>query len=228
MSPVGREEGPIFLGPCPLAATPPNAKRQGLGAAPTGLKFEIRKIILASASPRRRELLAQLVPEFEIIPSHIPEDERGGPRETAEGLARDKALSIAAQFRDAIVIGSDTVVAYEDDGWRQLAKPEGEVDARQMLRRLSGREHVVITGVAVIGPGFAEIVSDITRVRFRDLSDGEIAEYVATGEPMDKAGAYAIQGGAAGFVEGIDGSISNVIGLPLEILGPILNRAMAT
>ncbi|HVT13758.1 MAG TPA: Maf family protein [Fimbriimonadaceae bacterium] len=193
-------------------------------AREVALQFEIRQIILASASPRRLELLKQLAPEFEVVPSDVPETELGDPWETAVGLALAKARAVAYRFFDEIVIGADTVVAYEEDGWHQLAKPENEADARRMLRTLSNREHVVITGIAVIAPEIQEATSDTTRVRFRQMSDAEIAKYVATGEPMDKAGGYAIQGGAKSFVERVEGSISNVVGLPLEVLGPILVR----
>ncbi len=150
--------------------------------------------------------------------------ELGDPWETAEGLALNKARAVAGRFFEDVVIGADTVVAYEDEGWRQLAKPAGEADARRMLRTLSDREHIVVTGIAVIAPGFLEAASDTTRVRFREMSDAEIAAYVATGEPMDKAGGYAIQGGASRFVADVQGSISNVVGLPLETLAPILDR----
>ena len=105
-----------------------------------------------------------------------------------------------------------------------LAKPRDAADARRMLRALSGREHVVITGVGLVWPGGSESFAETSRVRFRDLSDAEIADYVQTGEPMDKAGAYAIHGGAASFVEGLDGSLSNVVGLPIEALGKSLAR----
>lgn len=186
-----------------------------------------RRVILASASPRRRELLRQIVENFEVLPSEIEEPALPDPWETAKTLARDKARAIAQSHPDAIVIGADTVVAYMDHGWQQLAKPEDEEDAKRMLAALSGRGHVVITGIAVMAPGFEKIDADTTGVRVRVLTQKEIADYVATGEPMDKAGAYAIQGGARGFIVDIDGSLSNVIGLPLELLKPILDHAMA-
>ncbi|HWD39947.1 MAG TPA: Maf family protein [Fimbriimonas sp.] len=184
-----------------------------------------RSIVLASASPRRRELLGQIVENFEILVSNVDEEELtcDDPRLTAERLAEAKAWAVAELRPDATVIGADTVVAYEQDGnFTMLAKPMDEEDAVRMLRELSGRTHFVITGVAVSGVEGTEVFSERTDVEFRELSDKEIREYVATGEPMDKAGAYAIQGGAAGFVVRTDGSLSNVIGLPIERLQQLL------
>jgi septum formation protein len=178
-------------------------------------------VILASASPRRRELLSQVVAEFGVALSDVDEEllTTEDPWETAEGLGMAKARAVAAQHPDALVIGGDTVVAIEEEGgYTQLAKPADEADARRMLARLAGREHLVITGVGLVWPGGEGSFHETTRVRFRELDPDEIAQYVATGEPMDKAGGYAIQGGAAQFVSGIDGSLSNVIGLPLEAL----------
>jgi septum formation protein len=191
------------------------------------LRFPV-PVILASASPRRKELLAQITPEFEVRVSDVDEEAltTADPWETAERLALAKARAVAAQFPQAIVIGGDTVVAVGDEhgAYDQLAKPVDQEDARAMLGRLSGREHLVITGVGLVWPGGQESFHDTSRVRFRDLTDQEIREYVATGEPMDKAGAYAIQGGASGFVNGLEGSLSNVIGLPLEMLRERLER----
>lgn len=174
-------------------------------------------VVLASASPRRRELLAELIPDFQVAVSSVDEESltTGDPIETAEVLARAKAQEIARRFPRDLVIGSDTVVALGD---RQLSKPRDANDARQMLRALSGQAHEVITGVCLCWPGGERVFSDVTRVRFRPLTDSEIAAYVRSGEPMDKAGAYAIQGGAKTFVERSLGSLSNVIGLPLEAL----------
>jgi septum formation protein len=162
-----------------------------------------------------------------VVPSDLTEYELTDPWMTADRLAFDKACEVSRKHPGCLVIGADTVVAYSHLVWRQLAKPTSEQDGRSMLRQLSGREHVVITGVALIGPQIVETATDTTRVAFRELSDEEIASYVATGEPMDKAGAYAIQGGAKGFVDKIEGSLSNVIGLPLERLRPMLDRALA-
>jgi septum formation protein len=159
--------------------------------------------------------------EFEIVVSDVPEHVLPGehPRDTAERLASSKARAVAAARPSALVIGADTVVALPNgSGWTQFAKPEGASEACAMLRSLSGARHSVITGVAVISPFGEWVGSAETRVTFRDLLDAEIERYVETGEPMDKAGAYAIQGGAASFVAGVDGSISNVVGLPMELL----------
>lgn len=186
-----------------------------------------RPVVLASASPRRQALLRELVAEFEVVVADLDEEALtvADPWETAQRLAEAKARAVLCQRPDALVIGGDTVVALENDsGYQQLAKPRDAEDARHMLRALSDRAHVVITGFCLASQEAVLVDSDTTRVRFRDLSDEEIAAYVATGEPMDKAGAYAIQGGAAGFVAATDGSISNVVGLPLEKLRPYLDR----
>ncbi|HJP82163.1 MAG TPA: Maf family protein [Fimbriimonadaceae bacterium] len=187
-------------------------------------------VVLASASPRRQELLRQLVSTFEVIPADVDEESMtvDDPWETATRLALAKAQSVAAARPDALIIGSDTVVAIEEaTGFRQLAKPSDCEDAADMLNALSGRSHFVVTGIALILGQKTKVESDTTKVQFRPLSQGEISEYVANGEPMDKAGAYAIQGGAAGFVESVDGSTSNVIGLPLVLLERMLTEFWA-
>ena len=183
------------------------------------------QIVLASGSPRRRELLSQIVPDFVVDPADLDEDALTvlDPWQTAEELAVAKAMHVVKRHPGSLVIGSDTVVAYESPiGWSQLAKPLDSKDAERILGERSGRTHVVITGVAVVSPFATAAFVDTTRVTFRALSVDEISAYVSTGEPMDKAGAYAIQGGAAGFVERIEGLESNVIGLPVERLGPLL------
>lgn len=199
-------------------------------------------LILASASPRRKELLAQAGFVFEVRPAQINEDARAGedpisyvvrlarekaefvyseesadqgterrePPTTAESMKRDSAL---------IVLGADTTV--ELDG-KILGKPENEADAARMLRLLSGRTHRVITGVAVVTASGTHVASEVTGVRFLTLSDEEIASYVATGEPMDKAGAYAIQGFAARWVPRVTGCYFNVVGLPLALVSSML------
>ena len=151
------------------------------------------KLILASASPRRRELLEHLGLSFSVIPARGPETPPpgAGAGETARALSEAKAREVAAAHPDAVVIGADTVV--EIDGCL-LGKPRDEADAKNMLRRLSGREHRVCTGVTVIADGRTESLWETTRVFFRAMTDGEIDAYVATGEPMDKAGAYGYQG----------------------------------
>jgi septum formation protein len=180
-------------------------------------------VVLASASPRRRELLRQLVPEFEVVPADVDEDSFtvGDPWETARKLAVEKARAVSKNRPEALVIGSDTVVAIAvgRDTFEQLAKPRDESDAVRMLQLLSGRKHVVVTGVALVRGAVEWVLADTTTVWFRPLQEHEIREYVATGEPLDKAGAYAIQGGASQFIEKVEGSTTNVIGLPLEQLG---------
>jgi septum formation protein len=180
------------------------------------------KVILASASPRRRELLSRLIPDFEIDVPDLDEEALAvaDPKETAERLALAKALVVAARRPQALVIGGDTVVAL---GGRQFGKPSSHAEAAGMLSALSSRQHLVISGVALIWPAGQFVFSDVARVSFRALTQYEIEEYVATGEPMDKAGAYAIQGGAAGFVAGLEGDIETVIGLPLSKLAELLS-----
>ena len=175
-------------------------------------------IILASASPRRRELLEQIGLSFQIIPSLVEEKELPGESPDAHvvRLSLEKASEVAARDQTTArwIIGSDTIVLCDN---RILGKPTDAIQATSMLRLLSGREHRVLSGFAVIdkesGQQRAEAVS--TKVKFRQLTDEEIARYIATGEPMDKAGAYAIQGLGVCFVAGIEGSYTNVVGLPL-------------
>lgn len=163
------------------------------------------------------------------MPADVDEDALtvDDPWLTAEQLALTKANEVFRHNPDSIVIGGDTVVALGGEGaYRQLAKPINSADAEQMLGSLSGREHLVITGIAVVTADSIQVASDTTRVTFRQLGKDEVKAYVATGEPMDKAGAYAIQGGAKGFVAKVDGSLSNVIGLPVEVLRPMLETAI--
>lgn len=180
------------------------------------------RIILASASPRRRELLELLnVKPLETIPAlgrEQPHPELD-PAGLVQELSRAKAAEVAQSNPDAIVIGADTVVSV--DG-AVLGKPADADDARRMLAMLSGRGHEVFTGVTVIKSGRQQCFAERTAVRFRALGPEEIEAYVATGEPMDKAGAYGIQGLASQFVEGIEGDFFNVMGLPLCRLGLIL------
>ncbi len=176
------------------------------------------RLILASASPRRRELLEQIGLDFDVIPSAAKEQIR--PDETPEQLvvrlSLAKALDVAQrpEVQGRWFIGSDTIVLCRD---RILGKPKDSVEATAMLKLLSGQEHQVLSGFALLdrrsGRQITEAVS--TRVRFRQLTDNEIARYIATGEPDDKAGAYAIQGLGVCFVAGIEGSYTNVVGLPL-------------
>lgn len=185
-----------------------------------------RKIVLASASPRRRELLEGLISNFEVIPDNSEEVTEPDllPEEVVKKLATQKAQNVAAVAdREAIIIGADTVVFI--DGII-LGKPKDEAEAAEMLHRLSGREHHVCTGIAVVDNKTGKTVSDIQRtaVYFKPLSDGEIDRYIATGEPMDKAGAYGIQNLGALFVESIRGDYFNVVGLPVCRLAQILRR----
>ncbi len=183
------------------------------------------RIVLASASPRRQQLLSELGVSFQVDPAHVDEDALTvpDPVETAESLARTKALSVAARHPGALVIGGDTVVALDEI---QLSKPADFEDAVRMLLLLQGRSHRVITGISLQGPGLDQTFHDVTRVFFRPVSEEEIRAYVATGEPMDKAGSYGAQGMAATFVDRLEGSLSNVVGLPQEKLGPELARAI--
>lgn len=179
-------------------------------------------IVLASASPRRAELLSKIAPEFTVDPAHLDEDALTArdPWQTAENLSLAKALEVRPRHPEAVVVAGDTVVAYEEcpGVYVQLAKPETEEDAARMLRALSGRAHQVITGVALASPWGREAFCVTSTVWFRPISEDEVWEYVRTGEPMDKAGAYAIQGGAAKWVERVDGPVDNVIGLPVDEL----------
>ena len=181
-------------------------------------------LILASASPRRRELLSALGLSFEVRPAKGEEHPEPGLSggETAKRLSRAKCLEIAADAdENAVVIAADTVVCLDDE---ILGKPADEQDAKRMLRALSGRDHRVFTGVTVARGG--RVLSDFeeTAVHFRPLSEREIEAYIATGEPMDKAGAYGIQGRASLFVRAIEGDYFNVVGLPLCKLGQMLKE----
>ena len=175
------------------------------------------KIVLASASPRRVELIKTVAPECVYAPADIEEITPDGmpPEECPAYLAEQKAKAVAARFPDAAVIGCDTVVIIDGE---VLGKPRDEADAAEMLRRLSGRTHVVVTGVYVAFAGGGFGFSERTDVEFRRLREEEIADYVATGEPMDKAGAYGIQGVGSTLVRRINGDFYNVMGLPVARL----------
>ncbi|TYP57618.1 Maf family protein [Thermosediminibacter litoriperuensis] len=184
-----------------------------------------QKLILASASPRRRELLAQLGLDFKVIPSGIDEAflPSGPPELAAVRLADQKAADVALRAGEGIVIGADTIVVVDDI---ILGKPEDENNAREMLTRLSGRWHSVYTGIAVIDTASGRKISDYeeSRVKFKKLSPREIENYLKTGEPMDKAGGYGIQGKGALLVERIEGCYYNIVGLPLFKLGFMLSH----
>jgi septum formation protein len=184
-----------------------------------------KKLILASASPRRQEMLRQAGIEFEVNPAHIPEDQKPGepPIPYALRLAEEKAMKVAQQFPDALVLGADTIVVLDGE---ILGKPSDHADAARMLALLSGRTHQVTTAVSIVGPDQkVETRSLTTQVEFRSLEQREIQEYVAGGEPMDKAGAYAIQGGAARWVTRLEGDYSNVVGLPLALVTEMLRTS---
>lgn len=182
--------------------------------------LHLRQLLLASASPRRAEILRSVGWSFETLAVEIDETPR--PSEDAasyvERLAREKAEAAAQLSRESIVLGADTTVVI--DGMK-LGKPADEEDARRMLRRLSGRWHEVLTGVAFLRKGEETrwlVSHETTRVSFASISEDEIDWYVATREPMDKAGAYAVQGRAALFIEKIEGDYWNVVGLPVRLV----------
>ncbi len=181
-------------------------------------------IILASQSPRRRELLTQVGLTFRVHVSDVDEATAPGtpPARMVEELSRRKASAVAAlEGPEPLIIAADTVVALEG---AILGKPHSQEDAFAMLSALSGREHHVYTGVTVIHGGKSVTFHENTAVRFRPLSESDIRDYIATGEPMDKAGAYGIQGRGALLVEGISGDYGNVVGLPLFRLGRVLEE----
>ena len=181
------------------------------------------RVILASQSPRRRELLALIGITHEVRPADIDETYFPGekPAAHAERLARGKCAVIAEREPDALVIGSDTIVVVDGD---VLGKPADEADAARMLRRLSGRSHVVVTAVAVSWRGQTRSAVEEVNVTFHSLSDGDITAYIATREPMDKAGAYGVQGYGATIVERVDGDYFAVMGLPLQLLVRVLRE----
>ena len=181
------------------------------------------KIVLASGSPRRRELLSMLGAEFEVIPAKGEEKTEVGltPAETVVSLAKAKAEEVAFSCGDALVIAADTVVSIDGD---ILGKPASHEEAAEMLRRLSGRTHEVYTGLCIRCGGKTLCGFEETMVRFKALEPSEIESYAKTDEPMDKAGAYGIQGKAAVFVEGINGDFYNVMGLPLCRLDGMLKQ----
>ena len=186
------------------------------------------QLILASASPRRLEILRSLGIDPRVLPADLQEAPRPGesPRETAARLALSKALAAAATLAGsgpALILGADTVVVL--DGIL-LGKPADAADAARMLSFLSDRVHEVLTALALYEPAQSrsECGVSTTRVRFRPISDGDIARYVDTGEPMDKAGAYGIQGEGGRLVESFEGSYTNVVGLPVELLEELLAR----
>jgi septum formation protein len=193
----------------------------------------MRHLILASSSPRRRELLTQAGFTFEVHPAHIPEDPlpNEDPIAYVVRLARAKAEAVFEKISSQesappqVVLGADTTVTLDN---HILGKPIDAADAARMLRLLSGRTHRVITGVALASAQRTEVAAEVTGVRFLTLSDEEIAAYIATGEPMDKAGAYGIQGRAARWIPRVEGCYFNVVGLPLALVSVMLEAANST
>jgi septum formation protein len=184
----------------------------------------LHRLVLASASPRRRELLAQAGFTFDVFTAYVPEVRKPGedPIRFVTRLAREKAEAVAERHAvpaDTIVLGADTIVLVDDE---ILGKPQDKADAARMLRLLSGRTHQVITGVCLLKGRERQRAAEVTFVRFHTLSDTEIEAYVATGEPMDKAGAYAIQGLAGRWVPRIHGCYFNVVGLPLALVSSMV------
>jgi septum formation protein len=192
----------------------------------TGQDLENQRpsLILASASPRRRELLAQAGFSFEVIPTDVPEVRKPGedPIRFVTRLAREKAEAVAATHAvapDTLVLGADTIVVVDE---QVLGKPQDAADAGRMLRLLSGQTHQVITGLCLARGRERQRAAEVTFVRFVTLSDQEIDGYIATGEPLDKAGAYAIQGRAGRWVPRIHGCYFNVVGLPLALVSSMI------
>ena len=179
------------------------------------------RLILASGSPRRRELLGKMGYRFETCSPDVDEHVSGHARDIVTTLAERKAKAGAEHYQDGILIASDTLVSL--DG-APLGKPADAADACRMLRALSGREHEVFSGVCVMDVATGRHITRAVRtgVTFREMTDEEIDAYIATGEPMDKAGAYAIQGGASRFVSSLDGELENVIGFPVVEVGEML------
>lgn len=180
------------------------------------------QLILASQSPRRRQLMGLFGIPFTVRVADIDEtmDPAAEPAREVARVSREKALAVP-HGTDDVVVAADTIVVC--DG-RVLGKPHSRQEARQMLRLLSGRDHQVMTGVTVLRGAQEQVFTQITNLHFRHLSDREIDRYIATGEPMDKAGAYGIQGGAALFCQRMDGDYYNVMGLPVCRLGEVLRR----
>jgi septum formation protein len=182
-------------------------------------------LVLASVSPRRRELLATLGLPFAVVPSDVEEtlDPHPSIAAAVADLAERKARAVAGGLDSGLVIGADTVVVL---GQTVLGKPRDAADAERMLRALRGRDHDVITGVAVVDAsnGRGERSAVVTTLRMRDAQDAEIAAYVATGEPLDKAGSYAVQGKGGALVATVDGCYANVVGLPLCETAALLGR----
>ena len=183
------------------------------------------RFILASSSPRRRELLASVGAEFDVLPSHVPEEHRPGeaPEDYVARLSREKANAIAMQHPSRWVIAADTTVLLGD---QLLEKPLNKADAARMLSLIAGKTHIVYTGVTLQNAGLEIRDTRVaeSEVRMLPLSQSDVEWYVATGEPLDKAGAYAVQGVGAMFIDSIHGSYTNVVGLPLALLFQMMRK----
>jgi septum formation protein len=181
------------------------------------------QIVLASASPRRQELLKNAGIPFSVRPANLEEirEPNEDSKVFAERMAREKAKAVHKSMPDACILAADTVVVVDN---QVLGKPDSAGDAARMLRLLGGRQHKVITGVCLLGNGFEDVRSEITAVHFNPLIDGEIQDYISTGEPMDKAGAYGIQGLASCWISRIEGDYFNVVGLPVALVWQMLRQ----
>jgi len=198
------------------------------GAIVTHVKISaVGRIVLASASPRRAELLKSAAIDFEVMAAHLDETAHPGevPDRYVRRIAEAKARAVGERAGPRIVLAADTTVVVANE---MLGKPEDDEDARRMLRLLAGRVHAVVTGVTVLSDSRAMTRVESTEVEFAPLSAEEIDWYVSTGEPRDKAGAYAIQGGASRFVTRIAGSYSNVVGLPIALVYEMLKASGLT
>lgn len=184
----------------------------------------MRRIILASASPRRKEILGIFIPDFDCVVADVDETTEEGmpPADTVMTLAQRKARAVAGRYPDALVIGSDTIVCC---GGEILGKPRDTEDAGRMLELLSGNIHSVFSGVAVLCGGREYVSYEETKVKMREIAEDEKEAYLLSGEGADKAGAYGIQGMACAFIEKIDGSYHNVMGLPVYTLCALMREA---
>ena len=190
------------------------------------MRFRKCRLVLASASPRRRALLAEMGYAFDVVPAEIDEevDPALPPARQAEVLAERKAEAVASRVGDALVLGADTIVAC---GGRAIGKASGEAEAREFLRLLTSHRHAVITGLCVLDArtGERQVAHDVTWIRMRAMTDAELDAYIASAGWQDKAGAYALQEGGDEFVEAMDGSESNVVGLPAELVAAMVPYA---
>lgn len=189
------------------------------------MKFELPKLILASGSPRRSEILNSVGWEFTKIVADVDETEFEGenPADYVQRLAKTKAEAVFVNYSDSIVLGADTTVVIDD---QIIAKPVDLDDARRMLRLLSGRTHEVLTGIALAKNGETLVGLQRTKVKFVEMNDEQIEYLVEFGEPLDKAGAYAVQAQAALFIEGIEGDYWNVVGLPISLVYELVKKIM--